>query len=265
MARKTGGLGLRSAIKVLQDVLLDRGGRPSGEPALADAEVGTLANTVTFYDSLRHDLQSSYAHIVEGVAKVATRFPGKKLHLDVAKSIAALQILENLPVTANNIAALLHPNVKTASLGDQVRQTIDDLLKDGFIPLGEKNGSLRFLTQAAVTLQKEFDQIEYRTADVRAEHNRALASLFQPLPSARLAGVRPVTAGLRVGIGGGQSFSLEGDKEPIQFTVEFVPATAYDQSLLPSRRTGTRFNSGLRCPQAQPSCCGSARESERRA
>jgi len=35
------------------------------------------------------------------------------------------------------------------------------LLKDSLIPLGEKNGSLRFLTQAAVTLQKEFDQIEY--------------------------------------------------------------------------------------------------------
>ena len=28
LARKTGGLGLRSAIKVLQDVLIDRGGRP---------------------------------------------------------------------------------------------------------------------------------------------------------------------------------------------------------------------------------------------
>lgn len=230
LARKTGGLGLRSAIKVLQDVLLDRGGRASGEPALADAEVGTLANTVTFYDSLRHDLQSSYAHIVEGVAKVSSRFPGKKPHLDVAKSIAVLQILENLPVTAHNIAALLHPDVKAPSLGDQVHQVIQELLKDGFIPLGEKNGSLRFLTQAAVTLQKEFDLIEYRNADVRSELNRALASLFQPLPSARLAGVRPVTAGLRVGIGGGQSVSLEGDKESIQLTVEFAAASAYDQT-----------------------------------
>jgi len=230
LARKTGGLGLRSAIKVLQDVLLDRGGRPSGEPALADAEVGTLANTVTFYDSLRHDLQSSYAHIVEGVTKVSNRFPGKKLHLDVAKSIAILQILENLPVTAHNIAALLHPDVKAQSLGDKVHLVIQELLKDGFIPLGEKNGSLRFLTQAAVTLQKEFDLIEYRNADVRSELNRALASLFQPLPSARLAGVRPVTAGLRVGIGGGQSVSLEGDKESIQLTVEFTAASAYDQT-----------------------------------
>ena len=230
LARKTGGLGLRSAIKVLQDVLVDRGGRAAGEPTLADAEVGALANTVTFYDSLRYDLQSSYGHIVEGVKMVSDRFPAKKLHLDVAKSIAVLQILENLPVTAQNIAALLQPDVKSASLGDQVRQAIDELLKDGFIPLGEKNGSLRFLTQAAVTLQKEFDLIAYRNADVRAELNGTLGSLFQPLPSARLAGVRPVTAGLRVGIGGGQSVSLDGDKEPIQLHVEFVGASTYDQT-----------------------------------
>lgn len=230
LARKTGGLGLRSAIKVLQDVLVDRGGRAPGEPVLADAEVGALANTVTFYDSLRHDLQSSFSHIVEGVKKVSDRFPGKNLHLDVAKSIAVLQILENLPVTAHNIAALLHPDLESPSLRDQVGHVVDGLLKDGFIPLGEKNGSLRFLTQAAVTLQKEFDQIEYRNADVRAELNRTLGSLFQPLPSARLAGVRPVTAGLRVGIGGGQSVSLDGDKEPIQLHVEFVGTSAYDQT-----------------------------------
>ena len=72
------------------------------------------------------------------------------------------------------------------------------MLKDGMIPLGEKNGSLRFLTQAAITLQKQFDQIEYRQADVRAELNGVLRTIFKPLPSARLSGVRPVTAGLRV-------------------------------------------------------------------
>src|SRR5205814_8561460 len=57
LARKTGGLGLRSAIKVLQDVLIDGGGRSGSDSVLADAEVGTLANTVTFYDSLRRDIQ----------------------------------------------------------------------------------------------------------------------------------------------------------------------------------------------------------------
>ncbi|HEY3138219.1 MAG TPA: BREX system P-loop protein BrxC, partial [Blastocatellia bacterium] len=230
LARKTGGLGLRSAIKVVQDVLVERGGRGPGEVILADAPIGTLANTVTFYDSLRRDIQSSYAHIADGVKRVEDRFAGSPLHLDVAKSIAILQILENLPVTAHNIAALLHPSVNSPSLRDQVSAAVDELLKDSFLPLGEKNGSLRFLTQAAVTLQKKFDDIEYRNADVRAEFSNTVRALFTPLPSARLNGVRPVSAGIRLGIGGGQSISLEGEREPIQFHVEFAPASAYEQT-----------------------------------
>jgi uncharacterized protein DUF6079 len=229
LARKTGGLGLRSAIKVLQDVLIDRGGRTAGETILADAEIGALANTVTFYDSLRRDIQSSYGYIVEGVQKVMDRHPGNRLYQDVAKSIAVLQILENLPVTTGNIAALLQPSVTAPSLADQVGKANSDLLKDGFIPLGEKNGSLRFLTQAAVTLQKEFDQIEYRAADVRSELSASLRTLFKPLPTARLNNARPVTAGIRLVTGGGQSVSLEGDKDPIQIIIEFVPASAYEQ------------------------------------
>lgn len=225
LARKTGGLGLRSAIKVVQEVLVERVGPKN---CLADAAIGDLANTVTFYDSMRRDIQSSYGYIVDGVERVAERFPHESLYHDVAKSIAVLQILENLPVTTQNIAALLQPNLTSPSLKDNVEKAVEALLKDGMIPLGEKNGSLRFLTQAAITLQKQFDQIEYRQVDVRSELNGVLRSIFKPLPSVRLSGVRPVTAGLKVVIGGGQSVSLEGDKEAIQFHAEFVPATHYE-------------------------------------
>lgn len=225
LAKKTGGLGLRSAIKVVQEVLIERG---HDQSPLADTEVGRLANTVTFYDSLRRDIFSSFPHVVEGVQRVAQRLPHDSLAQDVAKSIAVLQILENLPVTVANIAALMQPAVKSPSIKDDVEKAVDAMLKDAMIPLGEKNGSLRFLTQAAVTLQKQFDQIDYRQADVRAELNGVLRSIFNPLPSARIAQVRPVTAGLRVVIGGGQSVSLEGEKEPIQLHIEFAPASSYD-------------------------------------
>ncbi len=224
LARKTGGLGLRSAIKVLQEVLVDR---IDHQDCLADNPLGTLANTVTFYNSLRRDIQSSYGYIVEGVKCVADRFPHEPLYHEVAKSIAIFQILENLPVTAQNIAALLQPAVESPSRRDEVEKAVAAILKDGMIPLGEKNGSLRFLTQAAITLQKQFDTIEYRQADLRAETNGALRSIFKPLPSARLSGVRPVTAGLKVVVNG-QSISLEGDKEAIQIHTEFVPVDRYE-------------------------------------
>ena len=141
LARKTGGLGLRSAIKVLQDVLIERSGRSGTDASLADDAVGTLANTVTFYDALRHDMQSSFSYITEGVQRVADRFPKEPLYHDVAKSIAVLQILENLPVTAHNIAALLQPTVASSSLKDEVEKAIDTMLKDGMIPLGRKTAA----------------------------------------------------------------------------------------------------------------------------
>src|SRR5262245_66676970 len=102
------------------------------------------------------------------------------------------------------------------------------MLKDGMIPLGEKNGSLRFLTQAAITLQKQFDTIEFRQADVRAALNGVLRSVFKPLPSARLSGVRPVTAGLKVVTSGGQSVAPGGEKEGIQIRVECVPPGSFE-------------------------------------
>jgi hypothetical protein len=228
LARKTGGLGLRSAIKVVQEVLIERAGRDARHTTLADAPIGTLANTVTLYDALRRDIESSFGYIVEGVKAVGTRFPNQPLYQYVAKSIAVLQILENLPVTTQNIAALLQPDVTTASQKDAVEQAVEAMTKDSMIPLGWKNGGLRFLTQAAVTLQRQFDLIEYRQADLRARFNGVIRAIFNPLPSARLNGVRPVTAGLKVSLGGGQAISLEGEKEAIAFQVEFVAPGSYD-------------------------------------
>lgn len=225
LAKKTGGLGLRSAIKVVQEVLVERS---HGQSPLADAPVGHLANTVTFYDALQRDIASSFPHVVEGVGRVAQRKPSDTLCQRVAKSIAILQILENIPVTVKNIAALMQSDVASASQKDDVEKAIADMLADSMIPLGEKNGAYRFLTQADVDLIKELNQFDYRNADVRNEVNGTLRSIFKPLPSARLAGVRQINAGLKVALGGGQFVALEGEKEPIQLHVEFVPAATYD-------------------------------------
>ena len=48
LAKSTGGFGLRSAIKVLQDILVDD---TDGHPPVADQPVGYLATTVTLYDA----------------------------------------------------------------------------------------------------------------------------------------------------------------------------------------------------------------------
>lgn len=232
LARKTGGIGLRSAIKIIQDVLTER--TSSGETPFADAPVRTLATTVTFYESLRRDILSHSPHIDAGVKKVEERFaqkPNRGLAVEVAKSVAILQIIDGIPVNAANIAALIHTRVDAASRLDEVTKVIDELLKDSFIPLGVKNGNLRFLTQAAVVLQKEFDEIGFKQADLRSTINAALRALFKPLPSAKISGGRPVTAGVKIVVGGGQTVSLDGEREPVQFQLEFLPASTYKDSL----------------------------------
>ena len=227
LAKKTGGLGLRSAIKVIQEVLIER---LPGQAPLADSPVGKLATTVTFYDSMQRDIQKSFPHVVEGVERVTQRLPEDASAIAVAKSIAILQILENLPVTAANIAALIQPDVSSLSRKDEVDQALGMMLADTLIPLDEKDGRYRFLTQAAVSLQKKFDETEFGRREVTTEINDTLRDIFTPLPSARLAGGRPVAAGLKLGIGGGQAQPLEGDREPVQIVVEFASSATYDQT-----------------------------------
>src|SRR5439155_22848879 len=97
LAKTSGGIGLRSAIKVIQDVLVDQSGLRSGQALLADAPAGELATTITFYDTLRLDIQRSFKHVVEGVTRVEKAFPGDSMETKVAKTIAVLQVLEDFP------------------------------------------------------------------------------------------------------------------------------------------------------------------------
>src|SRR5271165_5519869 len=144
LAKSTGGIGLRSAIKVIQDILIEDSG---GQPPVADREVGWLATTVTLYDSLDRDIRRAFPSVHQAVDKVRIRFPDDPLMQDVGKTIAVLQILDNMPVTVQNVASLMHPSVDGASLVEPVKQAVGALLKDPAVPLGENDGNLRFFSE----------------------------------------------------------------------------------------------------------------------
>jgi hypothetical protein len=72
LAKSTGGIGLRSAIKVIQDILVE--GVGSLKP-VADKEVGWLATTITLYDALDKDIRKAFPSIHQAVEKVLIRFP----------------------------------------------------------------------------------------------------------------------------------------------------------------------------------------------
>ena len=223
LAKSTGGIGLRSAIKIVQDVLRGEG----GSHAMADQPVGWLATTVTLYDELAKDIARGFPSIHQAVGKVAIRFPDSHIQQEVAKSVAVLQILGNLPVTVQNVASLMHPSVTAASIRDDVQKVVDDMLKDVFVPLGEKDGALVFLSEKLRDLEQERANLLPRSIDLRRVLNDALRETFYPLPRVMLAGNFAVTSGLKVQHGGTTS-SLAGDQNTIQTVVEFVDASDYD-------------------------------------
>jgi len=224
LAKSTGGVGLRSAIKVIQDILIEG---MEGQKAVADQPVGWLATTVTLYDALEKDIRRDPSSTYAAVRKVLDRFYNSPLHQGIAKTVAILQILGNLPVTAHNIASLMHPAVDAASHQEEIDQAIEDLINDGYIPFGERDGNLCFFSEKINDIEQERARLPLRAIETRRIQNEALRLAFDPRPSTKLNGNLTVTPGLKT-IAGNNVYSLAGDSDPIQLIVEFVPAEEYD-------------------------------------
>ncbi len=223
LAKSTGGIGLRSAIKVIQDVLKGEG----GSAPMADQPVGWLATTVTLYDELEKDIRRAFSSVHQAVAKVEVRFPNSTLHRDIAKSVAVLQILGNLPVTVENVASLMHPSVTASSEKDSIATAVQDMLADVFVPLGEKDGRLFFLSEKLRDIEQERGTIGLRSVDVRRIFNEALRNVFDPLPRASLHGTLTVSTGLKLQSGSSLT-GLAGESNPVQTVVELVDPSDYE-------------------------------------
>ena len=224
LAKSTGGIGLRSAIKVVQEIIIEDS---EGQTPAADRSVGWLATTITLFDVLDKDIQRAFPSIYQAVGKVLIRFPDSDLHKEIGKTVAVLQLLGNLPVTVHNIASLLHPAVDAPSRVDAVKTAVDELLADAFVPLGEKDNTLEFFSEKLNDIEQERAQLPLRSAETRRRFNEALREVFNPLSSAKLHGSLVVTSGLKAQ-SGASTISLAGEREAIQTVVEFVPPTDYE-------------------------------------
>ncbi len=223
LAKSTGGIGLRSAIKVVQDVLKGEG----GSIAMADQPVGWLATSATLYDELEKDIRRAFSSVYQAAARVLEHREFTGLHQDIAKTVAILQILNNLPITVPNIAALLQGSVTSAPQVDAVRKAVDEMLSDPHVPLSEKDGQLVFLSEKLLDIEQERGSLSLPSIDLKRIFNEALRETFEPLPRASLQGNFGVTAGLKVQ-SNGLLTSVAGDQNPIQMVVEFVQPSDYD-------------------------------------
>jgi hypothetical protein len=240
LAKSTGGIGLRSAIKVIQDVLKGEG----GSTAMADQPVGWLATTVTLYNELEKDIRRAFPSVHQAVGKALIRFPDNNLHQDIAKSVAVLQILGNLPVSVQNVASLMHPSISSSSQLDKVKEAVDEMLSDVLVPLGEKDGNLVFLSEKLRDIEQERGALALRSVDVRRIFSDSVREVFDPLPRVSLHGTLAVASGIKVQSGSAVT-SLAGDQNTVQTVLELVGAADYDAArnrLLDDSRSRTGRN-----------------------
>ncbi len=242
LAKTTGGIGLRSAIKVIQDVLVE--GVPGQKP-VADQELGWLATTVTLYDCLEKDIRRAFSTTHSAVEKARQQFPDSALHQDIAKTVAILQILSNMPVNRHNVASLMHPGIAAPSQRDAVESAIAELINNGFVPFGEKDGSLCFFSERLNDIDQERAQLPLRAVETRRIFNDALRAIFSPLPATRLHNALTITSGIKSATTGAMASSLEGDRNPIQTVIQFVSPDEYEHARADrvgdSRQQGERF------------------------
>lgn len=228
LAKTRGGVGLRSAIKVIQDVLVDPGHTRKGAKLLADEKINALATAVHFYDTLHADIERPFPHIISGVDKAKKAFGEDSLEARAAKIVAILQILEDFPVSRENVAAMMHPSVDAPPNSEAVSKAIEEMVADKSVPLTEVDGSLRFMSEAVLDLENERLKIVPRTADLRSQFNTILREIFTPAPSVKLHGTRAVSTGFKISVSG-NPVSLAGEKEAIQTHIEFFSESEYEK------------------------------------
>ena len=225
LAKSTGGVGLRSAIKIVQEILIEK--RNGADPA-AERDVGWLASMVTIYDALDHDIPRAFPAIAKAVGKVQIRFPDNPVALQTAKTVAILKMIQKIvPATPQNVAALMQASVGGASLVEEVKKAADLLIADSVVPFCEKDGQYDFYSERLNEIDNERSQIQIRLAEKKRIMGGALKNVFSPLPSAKIFGSLSVTAGLKY-FSNGMASSIDGERNAVQLVVEYVPQEHYD-------------------------------------
>jgi hypothetical protein len=237
LARRTGGTGLRSAIRLVQDLLVDASRvLPVGIEPVANRPLGQLVTVDDIYDTLRQDLRKEHPQAVEGVERIAKHsvFRSDGLAIRVAKAVAALQPLERRPRTAENIAALLYRDLGSPGAVEAVRTTLHRLVdaqEFGLVELRAEAGAaggvgFLFLSDEVQPLQKKRDQYVPSTAELNRARVDILRGLFDPPPSTRLEGVKEIQGGVRLG-----KTAVVGESNDVVFRLEELDPSAIDSRL----------------------------------
>lgn len=159
----------RTLIKQAQQMMINDRTR------LADAPVGALVTMDKVYELLEVGMLIP-SETSREIANVATRLSDNPLALKVVKAIALLESVKDLPRTAHNLAAVLHPAVDAQPLRKEVETALEELEKAQFIRNTEEGYKL--LTAQEKNWEEHRNALEPREADRHRLYREAVKDIF---------------------------------------------------------------------------------------
>ena len=226
LAKQHGGIGLRSAIRCVEEMLLAQ--QPDGTPNL-ERPVAHLLTAVDIYDVLQKDIAANARDTTLQVDAIARsgQYGANSPELRVAKALALLEQVNGFPTTRANLAALLHPRVDADSQADAVYAAIDRLLADANIPIGETDSQLSFLSEEVARVESQRADIPATEVDRALIQNRILGEIFARPPRVTIADAKSVDCGIAL-FDGSRVQDVVGRDKDIRFVLRLVPSNRMD-------------------------------------
>jgi hypothetical protein len=191
LASRTGGVGLRSVLRLIRDILVDN--------HLADATIGQLAGPEQFYDVLRSDMEKNAANeIVIAADKAIQFFNGTELAVRICKTIAVMQLLDDFNLSFDNLCALLYNNVGGSIDKSDVRKILEQISQTKGLTLQEIDGKYQFMTNAILGIQDERGKIIPRDSEKADVLQKQLQDILTPAPSVNVFSSKTITAGVEL-------------------------------------------------------------------
>lgn len=221
LASSTGGVGLRSVIRLVRDILVDN--------QLADENVGVLANTEHFYDILLSDMEQSrdFRDITESAQNAINRFADDKMAIRICKTVAIMQILDDFELSFDNLCALLYNRIGSDVDQTAVRNKIDEIIGTPGITLQEIDGKFRFLTNAILSVQSELNYVPKET-ELSGVMKELVTDIFTPAPSVSIFDTKHINASIELFYGRHVSNIIT--KDNIKINVRFIDAAVFQKT-----------------------------------
>jgi len=227
LARTHGGVGLRSAIRCVEEILINN--HRGGSPLIAE-EFGTLITAADIYAVLEKDIVSVAREITLHVDAVCSSYGAHSPEHQVAMAIAVLQQIDGFPVSRSNVAALLHPRVDAQPRHDEINAAIETLLANALVPIGETDKHLSFLSEVVSQVEKERSTIPVTSTHRETVQSKVLQELFSRPPKTVIEGSKTVDSGI-VLFDGNREQEIVGSDKDIKFLLRLV-----DESNMESAR-----------------------------